>query len=87
MQDADAAVAAADAIGYPVVLKIASPDIAHKSDIGGVILGLQAAGQVRQAADGLLRDIPAAQPAARIDGVLVARQDRRRRRVHNGHPP
>ena len=46
---ADDAVAAAEAIGYPVVVKIASPRISHKSDIGGVRLDLRSAAEVRQA--------------------------------------
>ena len=45
--DADAAVVAAEAIGYPVVLKILSPDIVHKSEIGGVLLGVADAQAVR----------------------------------------
>lgn len=54
-QSADAAVAATAAIDGPVVLKILSNDIAHKSDIGGVRLGLVSAGEVFEAADQLLR--------------------------------
>ena len=50
-KDADEAVAAADAIGYPVVMKIASPDILHKTDIGGVKLNLTSAADVRDAFD------------------------------------
>jgi succinyl-CoA synthetase beta subunit len=46
---ADDAVAAADGIGYPVVLKTDEPSVAHKSDEGGVVLGLADAGQVRAA--------------------------------------
>ena len=45
----DEAVAAADALGYPVVLKTAAPGIAHKSDVGGVVVGLIDAGAVREA--------------------------------------
>jgi acyl-CoA synthetase (NDP forming) len=47
--DADAAAAAADELGYPVVLKTAEPGIAHKSDAGGVVLGLDGPGAVRAA--------------------------------------
>jgi acyl-CoA synthetase (NDP forming) len=47
--DADAAVAAAEALGYPVVVKTAAPGIAHKSDVGGVVLGARDAGAVRVA--------------------------------------
>lgn len=72
--DAVAAVAAAEAIGYPVVLKIASPDIVHKSEIGGVLLDVADADGVRHGFETLLRRAAAAAPAARLDGVLVARQ-------------
>ena len=66
------AVAAAEAVGGPVVLKIASPDIAHKSDIGGVALGLSGASAVRAAFDRVTQAARAHRPEARIDGVLVA---------------
>jgi acetyltransferase len=49
-----AAVAAADRLGYPVVAKVAHPDLTHKSDVGGVRLGLASAAEVRQAAAELL---------------------------------
>jgi acetate---CoA ligase (ADP-forming) len=49
----EAALAAADAIGYPVVLKTAEPGIAHKSDVGGVRLGLAAPAQASAAYDDL----------------------------------
>jgi succinyl-CoA synthetase beta subunit len=68
-QDTDQAVAAAHAIGGRVVLKIASDDIAHKSDTGGVVLNLQGDAAVTEA----FRRIMAAAPkGARIDGALVA---------------
>ena len=51
--DADAAVAAASLVGYPVALKAAGPSIVHKSDVGGVALHLRAATQVRAAFDGM----------------------------------
>ncbi len=69
---ADAAVAAADAVGYPVVAKIASADIPHKTEIGGVLLGLADAAAVRAAHALLLERAAKAAPQARIDGVLVA---------------
>ncbi len=47
--DADAAVAAAEGIGFPVVVKVAAPGLAHKSDIGGVRLGLRTSAEVRAA--------------------------------------
>ncbi len=74
LTSADEAAAYADSIGYPVVMKIASPDILHKSEIGGVLLDVQNAQAVR---DGfaLLKDRAATHaPDARLDGILVAKQ-------------
>ncbi|MGE3857285.1 MAG: acetate--CoA ligase family protein, partial [Dehalococcoidia bacterium] len=68
------AVTEADSLGYPVVLKIVSPDIAHKSDVGGVMLGLQDGGAVRAEYDAMLARVRAAVPGARIDGVSVQHQ-------------
>ncbi len=69
--DAAAAVDAAASLGYPVALKIQSPDIPHKSDAGGVALGLADAEAVRDACVALLGRIAAQLPAARLHGVLV----------------
>jgi len=69
--DADAAVAAATTVGFPVALKIASADIPHKSDEGLVRLGLADAGDVRRAHDELRALVAEARPDARVDGVLV----------------
>lgn len=69
--NAEGAVTAAAEIGFPVVLKIRSPDITHKSDIGGVALGLSDAESVRGAAEAMLERVRGARPEARIDGVLV----------------
>ncbi len=68
---AAAAVAEAERIGYPVVLKINSPDILHKSDAGGVRLNLQDAGMVAGAFDGMLRHVRSLRPQARIEGAVV----------------
>ena len=65
------AVAAAEAIGFPVVLKIRSPDILHKTEAGGVVLDLRSSEAVQRAADGLVAAARSAQPGARIDGFLV----------------
>jgi acetate---CoA ligase (ADP-forming) subunit beta len=73
-ETAEQAVEAADAIGYPVVLKVLSPDIAHKSDVGGVALNLTDAAAVRTAFDRMMESVRAAQPSVRIDGVSVQRQ-------------
>ena len=72
--DADAAVAAAREIGFPVVMKILSPDILHKSEIGGVLLGVREEADVRAGFATLLDRARIAVPTARIEGVLVARQ-------------
>jgi acyl-CoA synthetase (NDP forming) len=71
---ADLAVAAADRIGYPVVMKILSPDILHKSEIGGVLLDVSDAGAVREGFHLLLDRAKTAAPTAKLDGVLVAKQ-------------
>jgi len=65
------AVRAAEAMGYPVVLKIASPDIVHKSDVGGVTLHLQDGDAVRQAFRAMQQSIAAQAPGARVDGISV----------------
>jgi acetyltransferase len=73
-RDADEAVALAKphlANGVPVVLKIQSPDIVHKSEVGGVRLDLASAGAVRDAATEILSRARAAKPGARISGVAV----------------
>ena len=70
--DADAAVAAAAAIDGPVVLKIVSPDILHKSDAGGVRLNLRSDAEVRSAFDEILANARNYAPDADIRGVLVA---------------
>lgn len=72
VQDADAAVEAAAALGLPVVLKVVSRDITHKSDVGGVLLGLADADAVRSGHARLLEAVAHRMPQARIDGVLVA---------------
>lgn len=66
------AVAAARTLGGPVALKIASPDIAHKSDIGAVLLHLQGDAAVRDAFTRIMDTSRIHHPGARIDGVLVA---------------
>jgi acetyl coenzyme A synthetase (ADP forming)-like protein len=70
-KNADEAVAAAESIGYPVVMKIASPDILHKSDIGGVRLNIRDADQVRDFFDLLVYRAQRYMADARIWGVLV----------------
>jgi len=74
VKSADEAASAAAALGFPVVLKIVSPDVVHKSDIGGVRLNLGDADQVRAAYAGIMEAVSKAAPEARIAGMLVARQ-------------
>ena len=65
------AVKFADDIGYPVVMKIVSPDVLHKSDVGGVILDLKSPSEVEEAYDKLVENVKRHRPDARIVGVLV----------------
>ena len=58
-------------IAYPVVAKILSPDIAHKSDLGGVAVGVPDAAALREAARRIHQAAAAAQPEARLNGILV----------------
>jgi len=68
---ADEAAQTAAKTGFPVVLKIVSPDITHKSDIGGVKVGLASTDEVRAAFDEIVAAARKAQPDARIHGVAV----------------
>jgi len=66
-----AAVDAAEALGYPVVLKAQSPDLSHKSDAGGVVLSLNDAGEVEAGWRRLYDNVAEARPGLMLDGVLV----------------
>ena len=66
-----AVVYAAETLGYPVVIKILSHDISHKSDVGGVRLNLHNAAEVEQAAQAMLDRVAERMPHARIDGFTV----------------
>ncbi len=68
----DDAAAAAERIGFPVVLKIDSADIAHKTDVGGVRLGLSDAAAVRAAWRSMMASVAGKAPGARLDGALVS---------------
>ena len=65
------AVAISKETGFPVVLKIISPDVVHKSDAGGVKLGLDNATQVRKAYSDIMSSVRRGYPGAHIDGVSV----------------
>ncbi len=60
-------------IGYPVALKIVSPDIIHKTDVGGVVLGCHTADQVREGYEQIVRNVRERQPEATVSGILVQR--------------
>ncbi|MFE7240444.1 acetate--CoA ligase family protein [Streptomyces sp. NPDC057580] len=70
-QDVEEAVAVADRLGGPVVLKIVSPDVLHKTDAGGVVVGVEGASAVRAAFCRIIENVRAYAPDARIDGVQV----------------
>ncbi|MDX1974094.1 MAG: GNAT family N-acetyltransferase [Rickettsiales bacterium] len=71
VNNAEEAANQADQIGYPVVLKIRSPDISHKSDVGGVALALANRQAVVQAAEKMLTTIPTLKPTAKLEGFTV----------------
>jgi acetyltransferase len=73
----DEAVAAAGEIGFPVALKILSPDITHKSDVGGVALDLLDAAAVRTAAHAMRARLSTLKPGARLNGWTVQAMARR----------
>jgi acetyltransferase len=73
------AVAAARRIGYPVALKILSPDITHKSDVGGVALNLGSESELTAAAEAMLARVRHHQPDARLDGFTIQAMIRRPR--------
>lgn len=69
---ANDAVAAAEEIGYPVVMKVLSPDIPHKSDVGGVMLALKDSNAVQSAWAVMMEKVRSACPTARIEGVVLS---------------
>lgn len=75
VKSADEAVDAAGALGYPLVLKVVSPDIAHKSDVGGVALGIADAQDLRRRLAAMQAAVAKAAPQARIDGYSLQKQE------------
>ncbi len=71
VQGVDAAVQAAQDIGYPVALKVVSAQILHKSDVGGVVLGLASADEVRTAANRMVQRLATGRPDAVIEAFTV----------------
>jgi len=68
---ADEAIQAAERFGYPVALKVVSPQITHKSDVGGVALHLASADQVQEAYQRILQTVRQREPDAEVQGVTV----------------
>ncbi|MEN9584461.1 MAG: hypothetical protein RLZZ616_1467 [Pseudomonadota bacterium] len=77
VSDAIEATLTAEQIGYPVAVKLRSPDITHKSAVHGVMLNLRTSAEVAQAADAILERVRQHDPGARIEGLLVQRMARR----------
>lgn len=67
----DAAVKAAEKIGYPVVLKILSPDVIHKSDVGGVLININTPDEVRKGYQSIVKNVQKHKSNARINGIFV----------------
>ena len=72
-KDADTAVSIAEKIGYPVAIKVVSADISHKSDVGGVVLGLDSSTALKHAWETLMQTVGKRAPQAVIQGVAVQR--------------
>jgi acetyltransferase len=70
------ALAAAEYLGFPVALKIMSPDITHKSDVGGVRLNINRAQAVRHVYNEMMEQVQAAAPNARLEGVSIEKMYR-----------
>ena len=64
-------VKAAEEIGYPLVMKIVSPQISHKSDVGGIKLNLNSADDVKAAYEDMMENIPKKEPDATLEGVQL----------------
>jgi len=76
-RDAEEAAQRAMEIGFPVAIKLVSPDISHKSDVGGVALNLATAEEVRQAAVGIAQRVAELRPSAQLTGYSVQPMIRR----------
>ncbi len=74
----------ASQLGFPVALKIDSPDIAHKSDVHGVALNVMSGNSARDTFDDMMRTVARQRPDARINGVTVQRMARRGREIYIG---
>jgi len=70
-RDANEAVSAAKSIGFPVVMKVVSPQVVHKSDAGGVVVGVRSEQEVIAAFDQIARSVKTRIPEADITGIIV----------------
>ncbi len=77
----DEAIEMAESIGYPVAMKIVSPSILHKTDVGGVILNVQSSREVKNNYDELIRRAHTLMPHARVHGVLIQKMAPKGREV------
>lgn len=73
-RDAESAARVAQELGFPVVLKVVSPDVLHKTDAGGVLAGLEDTASVRQGFSAVADRVSSLVPGARIEGLLVCKQ-------------
>lgn len=73
----DEVVAFGEQYGYPLAMKIESPDILHKSDIGGVILDIKNAKEAKEAYNAILKNAKAYQSEARVNGILVQKMQKK----------
>ena len=73
-QTSTEAVKIAKKIGFPVVAKIVSPDILHKSDVGGVVLNLNSAAEVKKAFDDITKRVRKLKNKPKLEGILIAQQ-------------
>lgn len=80
-ENAEEAIEAAERIGYPVVMKIVSPDIVHKSDFGGVKINLSTSDAVRDAYELMMLRVDRRRPHPRVRGVYLEKQARKGREV------
>ena len=71
---AEEAVGIADRLGYPVVLKVVSDDVVHKSDLGGVVVGIENGREIVRAYAGIVSSVADRLPGAEVEGLLVCRQ-------------
>lgn len=76
-RDAEEAAALAEEIGFPVALKILSPDVLHKTDVGGVALDLETSASLLEAADAMVARLAKLEPRARLEGFTVQAMARR----------